>query len=69
VKMIDGGRIEYPSNLTPPLPPPSPDGVDRDYDEQTPFKHLGLLLDGRSEAEVEREMSAKFAEIGLKIGF
>lgn len=69
VKRIDGGRIEYPSNLTPPLPPQSPEGVDRDYSEQTPFKHLGLLLDGRTEAEVEHEMLSRFTGIGLKIGF
>jgi hypothetical protein len=69
VRKIEGGRIQYPSNLTPPLPPVSPDGEHSDYNEQTPFKHLGLLLDGRTEAQVEQEMSARFAEIGLKIGF
>jgi hypothetical protein len=69
VRKIDGGRIEYPSHLTPPLPPTPPDGAGRAYDDQTPFKHLGLLLDGRTEAQVEQEMAARFAEIGLRIGF
>jgi hypothetical protein len=69
VRKTEGGRIEYPASLTPPLPPTPPDGDGRGYSDQTPFKHLGLLLDGRTEAEVEREMVAKFAEIGLKPGF
>lgn len=69
VRKIEGGRIEYPTSLTPPLPPTSPDGAGRAYSDQTPFKHLGLLLDGRTEAEVEREMAAKFAEIGVRPGF
>jgi len=63
------GKIRYPSSLTPPLPPASPDGKDADYSDQTPLKHLGLLLDGRTEAELEQEMARKFSAIGLKIGF
>lgn len=69
VRKTGDGRIEYPTSLTPPLPPASPDGAGRAYSDQTQFKHLGLLLDGRTEAEVEREMIARFAEIGLKPGF
>lgn len=69
VRKIEGGRIEYPSTLTPPLPPLSPEGDGRDYSDQTPLKHVGLLLDGRSETEVEQDMAAKFAGIGLEIGF
>ncbi|MGL4400823.1 MAG: hypothetical protein ACRCXD_13205 [Luteolibacter sp.] len=68
VRKLGDGRIEYPTSLTPPLPPISPDGAGRAYSDQTPLKHLGLLLDARSEAEVEREMTAKFAEIGIKPG-
>ncbi|MEY3896512.1 MAG: hypothetical protein RLZZ214_2032 [Verrucomicrobiota bacterium] len=69
VKKLGDGRIQYPSNLTPPLPPKSPEGGDRDYGDQTPLKHLGLLLDGRAEDAVEREMAAKFSALGLKVGF
>ena len=69
VRKTEDGRIEYPTSLTPPLPPTSPDGAGRAYNDETQFKHLGLLLDGRTEAEVEREMAARFAEIGIKPGF
>ena len=69
VRKTEDGRIEYPTSLTPPLPPTSPDGAGRAYNDETQFKHLGLLLDGRTEVEVEREMIARFAEIGIKPGF
>lgn len=69
VRKLEDGRIEYPSKLTPPLPPVSPEGIGREYNEQTPFKYLGVLLDGRSEEEVERDMASKFTAIDVKIGF
>jgi hypothetical protein len=69
VTKTDDGRFRYPSNLTPPKPPTSPEGEGKTYSEQTPLKHLGLLLDDRSEADIEREMVEKFAKMGLKLGF
>ncbi len=69
VKKGDDGRFSYPNNLTPPKSPVSPEGEGKDYGEQTPMKHLGLLLDDRSEADVEREMAEKYAKMGLKLGF
>jgi hypothetical protein len=69
VTTTDDGRIRYPSSLTPPAAPEPPGGKGLDYDPQIPLKHLGLLLDGRTEDAVEAEMARRFAEIGLKLGF
>jgi hypothetical protein len=35
--------------------------------ETAPFKHLDLLLDGRSYSQIAQEMTAAYKDIGVKI--
>jgi len=57
VKHLEGGRFSYPTNFPPP-----------DMKSETaPFKHLGLLLDGRSYSQIAQEMTAAYKDIGVKI--
>ncbi len=71
VEDLGNGRISYPANLTPPAAPPSgpeapkpPDGTDPD---DVSVKHLGVLLDGRSLEQLEREVVAGFAKAGISL--
>jgi hypothetical protein len=57
VKRMPGGRFSYPSNLTPPDTDPS----------TAPFKHLNLLLDGRSYTELANAMVEGYRSIGIKL--
>ncbi len=66
VTQTGDGRFSYPSSLKPPKPPDSPDGPDATYDEKVPLKHLDILLDGRSEAEVQQEMIVGLQRAGVK---
>ncbi len=65
VKKLENDRFSYPSNLTPPRPPEPPDGKDRD--DQTPLKHLDVLLRERGELELQRDIAAKFKAISVKL--
>ena len=57
VKHLEGGRFSYPTNFPPP-----------DMKAETaPFKHLDLLLDGRSYSQIAQEMTAAYKDIGVKI--
>lgn len=57
VKHMEGGRFSYPTNFPPP-----------DMKAETaPFKHLDLLLDGRSYSQIAQEMTAAYKDIGVKI--
>ncbi|WP_395735662.1 hypothetical protein [Prosthecobacter sp.] len=57
VKHSADGRFSYPADFPPP-----------DMDSNTaPFKHLDLLLDGRSYSQIAREMIAAYRDIGFKI--
>ena len=53
VKRSPGGGFTYPRSLTPP-------------DFESPHKHLDKLLDGRSYADVAKEMVEKYKTIGVK---
>ncbi len=57
VKRMPGGRFSYPSNLTPPDTDPS----------TAPFKHLNLLLDGRSYPVLANAMVEGYRSIGIKL--
>lgn len=65
VKKLEGGKFTYPSNLTAPKPPEAPDG--KTYDEDTPLKHLDVLLGERSEETLQAEIAARFAKAGFKL--
>lgn len=54
VKRSPDGRFSYPRSLTPP-------------DFRNPFKHIGILLEGRSYSEVAKQMSEKYRAIGVKL--
>jgi hypothetical protein len=66
VKKLEGGRFTYPSNLKAPQPPAAPDG--KAYDEETPFKHLDVLLDGRNDEQLQQEIITKFGKAGFRLG-
>ena len=54
VKRSPGGGFTYPSSLRPP-------------DFRKPFKHLDILLDGRSYAQLATEIAEKYKTRGLKV--
>ena len=54
VKRTPDGRFSYPRSLTPP-------------DFRNPFKHIGILLDGRSYSELATQMSEKYRAVGVKL--
>ncbi|WP_395749898.1 hypothetical protein [Prosthecobacter sp.] len=57
VKHYPDGRFTYPADFPPP-----------DMDSATaPFKHLDLLLDGRSYSQIAQEMAERYRKIGFKI--
>lgn len=57
VKRFPDGRFSYPKSFPPP-----------DMKSETaPFKHLALLLDERSYAQIAQEMAAAYKSIGIKI--
>lgn len=57
VKHFPDGRFSYPTNFPPP---------DMKSDS-APFKHLDLLLDGRSYSQIAQEMTEAYKNIGVKI--
>lgn len=66
VKKLDDGRIEFPNYLKPPTRPvpPHPDYLT----ERLGFIHMNLLLDGRTEVELQREANDALTKIGLMVG-
>jgi hypothetical protein len=54
VKRSSDGRFTYPQSLTPP-------------DFRNPFKHLGLLLNGRGYSELMTEIETKYKAEGIRI--
>ncbi len=57
VKHLEGGRFSYPTDFPPP-----------DMKSETaPFKHLDLLIDGRSYSQIAKEMTEAYKSIGVKI--
>lgn len=67
VEDLGGGRIRFPSNLTPPAAPTPPVGPGNTDPTKVCVKHLGILLDGRSFADLDREFRAAFAKAGIPI--
>lgn len=65
VERLDGGRFTYPPSLQPPQPPEPPNG--EELSEKTPFKHLPLLLDGRSVEALQAEINQRFKDYGVKL--
>jgi hypothetical protein len=64
VRDLGGGKIQYPSTLTPPTAPPTlvtPGNIDP---RKVCAKHLDLLLDGRTPDTLDREVRAAFAAAG-----
>lgn len=64
VEVFGQGMIRYPANLTPPAPPKLPQGPGGIDPSKVCAKHLGILLDGRSQADLDREVRAAFAKAG-----
>lgn len=57
VKMQEGGRFSYPRSMTPP-----------DMSEEVAFKHLSILLNGRTYSQLAAEMTQAFEKnLGAKI--
>ncbi len=57
VKRFPDGRFSYPTSF----PPPDMKG------ETAPFKHLGLLLDGRGYSQIAQEIAEAYKTIGVKV--
>lgn len=57
VKRFPDGRFSYPTSFPPP---------DMKSDS-APFKHLDLLLEGRSYSQIAKEMTEAYKAIGVKI--
>jgi hypothetical protein len=62
VKKLEGGRFSYPPGLTPPKAPEN----DK-YDDDTPLKHLNVLAGERSDDQLQQDIIAQFARLGVKI--
>jgi hypothetical protein len=56
VKRYPDGRFSYPTDFPPPDMKP----------ESAPFKHLNVLLEGRSFAQLAAEMKEGFKSVGVK---
>ena len=70
VEDLGGGRFKYPPNLSPPKPPVSPDAPkspDGADPGNLPLKHLGILLDGRTVAQLDRELRDAFYKEGINL--
>ncbi len=57
------GRVRYPSNLKPPAEPPRPAGPGGVDPNKVCAKHLGILLGGRTPADLDKEIRAAFAKV------
>lgn len=57
VKRFPDGRFSYPTNFPPPDIKP----------ETAPFKHLEILMDGRTHAQLAEEMKAAYKDVGVKL--
>ena len=56
VKRYPDGRFSYPSDFPPP-----------DFKPETaPFKHLGVLLEGRTFSQLAAEMKEAYKGVGVK---
>lgn len=57
VKRYPDGRFSYPSDFPPPDIKP----------ESAPFKHLEILMEGRSYAQLAEQIKAAYKEVGVKL--
>lgn len=62
----ENGMFSYPPTLVPPKAPTIPDGGS--YNDNTPLKHLHVLLDGRSEEQLQKDIAEGYAKAGVKLG-
>lgn len=65
VKRMPDGRIQYPGSVTPPTRPAfaaSPEG-----EEEFRKKTLQILLDGRSEAELMKQIRSAYAKLAIRL--
>jgi len=65
VEVFEDGRYRYPSNLTPPQPPEPMKSREAmtAYQKQT----LQILLNGRTEAELMKEIRSAYMRLGVKL--
>ena len=71
VKDLGGGRFSYPKDLTPPAPPPDPPKEPEPPDNTDPdavcAKHLNILLNDRTLAQLEDEVRTMFQKNGFSL--
>ena len=65
---LGGGMVRYPSTVKPPKEPAKPVGPGGVDPSKVCAKHLGILLDGRSLADLEREVRAAYAKAEFPLG-
>lgn len=71
VKDLGGGRFSYPRTLTPPATPPTPPAMPTPPDNTSPenvvTKHLGALLGDRTVEQLDADVRAAFAKLGITL--
>ena len=71
VQDLGSGRFSYPKSLTPPTPPPDPPLDPEPPDNTDPdavcVKHLKILLNDRTLAQLEAEVRAMFVKSGFSL--
>ena len=65
VNVNPDGSFTYPNNLVPPKPPEilTSDGARDEFQKKT----LGILLDGRSEADLMKQIRTGYSHLGIRL--
>jgi hypothetical protein len=65
VERLPGGRFRYPDDVTPPSRPPeiATDEASEEFQKKT----LQILLDGRSEADLMKQIRSAYARLGIRL--
>lgn len=66
VKELGAGRFSYPAGMTPPAAPRAPFGGEM---SQLPFRHMDILLNGKTAAQVGQEAEAALKKAGLELNY
>jgi hypothetical protein len=65
VETLSGGRFRYPSDMTPPKRPVEFETPEKQAEFQK--KTLQILLDGRSEADLMKQIRSAYARLGIRL--
>ena len=65
VEKLPGGRFRYPSDMTPPARPA--EFANEEAQAEFQKKTLQILLDGRSEADLMKQIRSAYARLGIRL--